>query len=295
MERQLSYWRKQLGGLSRLCLTGNRPPSPKRSLQGANYSFSLSKELARELIGLSRQEGVSLFMTLLAAFQVLLARYSGQNDIVVGTDIANRTQVETEQLIGFFVNLLVLRTDLSGTPSFQELLKRVRSSVLGAYAHQDAPFEKLVEMIEPDHDVNSMPLVQVLFVLQNIPTSHDEWTGLQITPLPIEVTASKFDLALFMQEGEHGLHAAITYSTDLFERSTIERMAKQFETLLTNIVASPDKAVESLEIYTEAEKAQRLSRKRERHASNRQHLKMSKDEEEVDMTEHMTNLRAKEL
>ncbi len=295
LERQLDYWKKQLGGVSRLHLPGDRPRSLKQSLKGANYSFPLSKELARGLTELSRKEGVSLFMTLLSAFQMLLGRYADQNDIVVGTDIANRTRVETEQLIGFFVNLLVLRTDLSGNPSFRALLGRVRENVLGAYTHQDAPFEKLVEMIEPEHAIDSMPLVQVLFVLQNVPNTRSEWTGLQITPLPLEVSTSKFDLALFVQEGEQGLHAAITYNTDLFDSSTIERMAVHLETLLTNIISTPDALIDTLEIYTEAEREQRASKKRARQVTNRRHLKLAKDEEEIDMTEVMTNIRPREL
>jgi amino acid adenylation domain-containing protein len=266
LEKQLDYWLSQLGGASTLELRTDHPLPAMPSRRSAVQRFRLPAELSRALVALSGQEGVTLFMTLLAAFQVLLYRYTGQEDILVGTDSANRSRLETENIIGFFVNLLVLRTDLGGKPSFQEVLRRVREVVLGAYAHQDTPFEFLVEKLVSDHRPDRMPLVQVLFVLQNIPGTHEQSVeaGLpptreelsEATPASLkfhETRTAKFDLALFIHERSEQLHGSLIYSQDLFEANTIATMIARFEVLLQSIVKHPDISVDRLEFIAENE------------------------------------------
>jgi non-ribosomal peptide synthetase component F len=228
--------------------------------------------MSQELVALSRREGVTLFMMLLAGFQALLARCTGQEDILVGTDVANRRQVETEQLIGFFINLLPLRTDLSGDPTFRELLGRVREVALGAYAHQDLPFEKLVEELRLERSSSHNPLVQVLFVMQNTPRKALTLPGLQISPFGMRLERSKFDLAVFMVETEQGLVAHWVYSTDLFDGSTIARLAAQYETLLSSILQQPESRLTRLEFLPEEEKQQRNLGKMQRKQSNLKRL-----------------------
>ncbi len=207
---------------------------------------------------LSRAEGVTLFMTLLAAFQTLLYRYSGQEDLVVGTPIANRTRTEMEGLIGFFVNTLVLRTDLSGGPSFQELLRRVRSTCLEAYAHQDLPFEKLVEELQPERNLNRSPLFQVLFVLQNTPQEAIELAGLSLKVMAGERETAKFDLTLSIVDKEGGMEGWLEYNSDLFEGETIERMLGHYQVLLEGVVANPEEGISRLPLLTETERQQML-------------------------------------
>ena len=193
-------------------------------------------------------------MTLLAAFDVLLSRYSGQQDVVVGTPIAGRNRAEVEKLIGFFVNTLVMRTDLSGDPSFRELLARVRETAMGAYAHQDLPFEKLVEELKPDRDLSRNPLFQVMLVLQNMPTSGQSKSSVTMTPFASGAQTSQFDLTLFASESPDGLRASVVYSTDLFEAATIERMLQHFHMLLVGAVANPDEPVSKLPLLTTEER-----------------------------------------
>ncbi|MBW4649607.1 MAG: amino acid adenylation domain-containing protein [Kastovskya adunca ATA6-11-RM4] len=268
LDAQLSYWKQQLGGApSRLKLPTDRSRPEVQTFRGATSRFVLPKDLSDAICAsqqrfaiatLSRQEGVTLFMLLLAAFQTLLSRYSNQDDIVVGTDVANRNRSELEPLIGFFVNLLVLRTDLSGNPSFRELLRRVREVTLGAYAHQDVPFAKLVEALGAERNLNHTPLFQVLFVLQNAPMPSLELSGLTLTPIEVETGTAKFDLALFMEQTEQGIVGTWNYSTDLFDDSTITRMSGHFEMLLSSIVAQPDTPIKTLEMLSETEKQQQL-------------------------------------
>lgn len=268
LETQLSYWRKQLDNLATLQLPTDRPRPAIQSFRGARQTLALPKDLSVALKALSRKEGVTLFMTLLAAFQTLLHRYAGQEDIAVGTDVANRNRVETEGLIGFFVNLLVMRTNLSGNPTFRELLRRVREMALGGYAHQDVPFERLVEELRPERDLSRNPLVQVLFVMQNAPVRALELSGLTLSPLEVGSNISRFDLGLFMTEQGQGLVMTWNYSTDLFGATTIDRMIGHFETLLGSIVAQPDTRLKALPMVSEAERSQQAMEKRTRHASN---------------------------
>jgi amino acid adenylation domain-containing protein len=257
LEEQLRYWREQLGDAPPLLtLPTDRPRPAVQTDHGAVHSLRLSASLTAALRALSQREGTTLFMTLLAAFQTLLSRYSEQEEIVVGTAIANRTRAEIEPLIGFFINTLALRTSLSGEPSFRELLQRVRETALGAYMHQDVPFEMLVEELEPERSLSYSPLFQVMFVLQNAPQERVEVQGLRISQLGNEHTTTKFDLTLFVEEGAEHLTAAIRYNTDLFNAQTITRMMNQFEVLLEDAAAHPDKAVRTLALARAEESRQ---------------------------------------
>ncbi|MFL6253445.1 MAG: condensation domain-containing protein [Pyrinomonadaceae bacterium] len=248
---QLVYWRTQLGGVpAPLELPTDRPRPSVPSNRGETMQFVLSPELSEAVRALSLGEGVTLFMTLLAAFQVLLQRYTGQDDIVVGSNIAGRNRADIEGLIGFFINNVVLRTDLSGDPTFRELLGRVRDAALGAYAHQDVPFEKLVEELHPEREAGRSPLFQVMLVLQNAPFTELSVSGLAFTPFAVGNPTSKFDLTLFMGETPEGIGGAIEYSTDLYDASTIARMRDHFETLLAGIVAAPDQPIESFPLLS---------------------------------------------
>src|SRR6266536_3814225 len=237
LEGQISYWREHLKGAPPLLqLPSDRPRPEIRKFDGAYEPIPLRNDAAESVKTFSQGEGVTPFMTLLAAFKALLARYSGQEHIVLGTDIANRTTAETERLIGFFINLLPLHTDLSGDPSFRELVSRTREVALGAYAHQDIPFDKLVEDLQPERSLSHNPIVQALFVMQNVPAQRDEYAGLELSLFPVPITRSKFDVAVFMQIAGAEMIAHWVYSTELFERSTILRMAGHFENLLRHAV-----------------------------------------------------------
>src|SRR5215468_10341189 len=251
LERQLSYWKKQLEGIPAvLNLSTDHPRPAVQSFRGKRQSIELSEELTQGLKALSRKGGVTLFMTLLAAFQTLLYRYTGQEDIVVGSPIANRNQTDLEGLVGFFVNTLTLRTDLSGKPTFRELLFRVRDVCFGAYAHQDLPFEKLVEELQPERDLSRNPLFQVTFILQNAPRPLPNISGISLGRMEVDRRTSKFDLNLSLAERERRLTGFLEYSTDLFDDSTIERLIGHFQTLLEGIVADPDQRISTLPILT---------------------------------------------
>ncbi len=259
LESQRDYWKQQLNGkLPVLQLPTDYPRPPVQTYQGGYQSLDLPKNLTKALKDLSQQERGTLFMTLLAAFQTFLYRYTGQEDIIVGTPIAGRNQVEAEGLIGFFVNTLALRTYLGGNPSFQELLGRVREVALGAYAHQDLPFEKLVEELHRERDRSRTPLFQVMFVLQNTPNSALELPGLTVNSLNIDSGTAKFDLTLFIMETPQGLRASLEYNTDLFNAATITRMLGNFQTLLEGIVANPQQRLSDLPLLTAAEQHQLL-------------------------------------
>ena len=242
LEEQLSYWREQLAGApSFLNLPTDRPRPAVQTFRGASERVALSQEMSEELRLLARREGVTLFMLLLAAFQTLLHRYTGQKDIVISTSIAGRNRAETEGLIGFFINQLALRADFEGNPTFRQLLKRVREMTLGAYAHQDLPFEKVLEEVRVDRDPSRAPLAQVLFVLQNAPDSRLELPGLTLDTIDIADETSKLDLILGMADSTNGLGGSLEYNTDLFDASTIQLMVRHFENLLSGIVTNPDR------------------------------------------------------
>jgi len=259
LDAQLAYWKKKFAGAPpALELPTDRPRPPVQTFRGAALPVQLPRALSDALVAFSREEGVTLFMTLLAAFQALLSRYTGQDDIVVGSPIAGRTRAEVEPLIGFFINTLVLRADLSGEPTFRELVRRVREVTLGAYTHQDVPFEKLVEELEPRRDLSRSPLFQVMFVLQNAPMPELSLGNLKICPLEVESTTAKFDLTLLLEETEDGIQGALEYNTDLFDPATVERMAGHLETLLAGVVEAPEQRVSEIPILTAAERQQLL-------------------------------------
>jgi amino acid adenylation domain-containing protein len=259
LERRLSYWKQRLGSnLPVLDLPTDHPRPVAQSFRGARLSVTFEESLTDALAELSRREGVTLFMTLLAAFQTLLYRYTGQEEIIVGSPIANRNRTELEELIGFFVNTLLLRTDLSGQPTFRELLRRVRDVCLGAYAHQDLPFEKLVEELQPKRDLSRSPLFQVMFLLQNAPSHTPKLTGLSVGRIGVDTGTSKFDLTLGLAERDQKLVGFFEYNTDLFDQSTTQRMAGHFERLLQGIVANLDQPIFKLPLLTEAERHQLL-------------------------------------
>lgn len=265
LSNQLTYWRQQLNNISMLHLPIDKARSPIQSYQGATQFLELPKNLTDALEKLSQQENVTLFMTLLAAFKTLLYRYTHQEDIAVGSPIANRNRSEIEGLIGFFVNSLVLRTDLSGNPTFRELLSRVREVTLGAYSHQDLPFEKLVEELHPERNLSQHPLFQVVFSLQNAPMSALEMPGLVPSFINIDLKKTRFDLELHLWKcsedfrslwgakwkHSQGIRGVMVYSTDLFEPATITRMLKDFQTLLSGIVANPNQRIAHLPLLNE--------------------------------------------
>jgi amino acid adenylation domain-containing protein len=259
LERQLSYWRERLAGAApSLELPTDRPRPPVASYRGARWSCVLPAALHQSLAALSRREGVTLFMTLLAGFKVLLSRYSGQQDVVIGSPVANRGLPELEGMIGLFVNTLVLRSELDPKCSFRELLGQVRETCLGAYAHQDLPFERLVEELKPPRDTSRNPLFQVMFALQNMELPALKLTGLAIAPLDFDREAAQVDLTLYMHESAAGLHATFEYSTDLFERGTIERLGGHLRTVLEAAAARPETALAALPLLDEAERTRVL-------------------------------------
>jgi non-ribosomal peptide synthetase component F len=259
LQRQLSYWQQQLQDApALLALPTDRPRPAIQTFNGAHIEFALSSELTTKLTKLSQEQGVTLFMTLLAAYDTLLYRYTGTEDILVGTPIANRDRSEIEGLIGFFVNTLVMRTHVSGNPSFCELMTRVRDIAMEAYTHQHLPFEILVEALQPERDLSHTPLFQVMFILQNAPMSDLDLTGLSVSSLSIENAISKFDLSLSMENTANGLVGVWEYNTDLFDSQTIERMMGHFVTLLVAIVENPQQQISQLPILTTFEQQQLL-------------------------------------
>jgi len=259
LESQLNYWKQQLvGSLPILDLPTDYARPTVQTFRGARQQWFLPQTLSEAIKALSQREGVTLFMTLLAAFKTLLYRYTGQEDILLGSPIANRNRVESEGLIGCFVNTLVLRTDLSGNPSFRALLERVRRVALEAYMNQDMPFEKLVEELQPERDLSRTPLFQVMFALQNIPMPDLELADLSWQLQEVDTEAAKFDLTLFVQDTGSELILTLEYNTDLFKPATTTRMLGHFQTLLTGLIANPDQCLSDLPLLMAAEQHQLL-------------------------------------
>ncbi|WP_238845881.1 amino acid adenylation domain-containing protein [Nostoc edaphicum] len=259
LETQIAYWRQQLGGiLPVLQLPTDYPRSRVQTFLGAIESFSLSPKLSTAIASLASSAGVTPFIILLTAYKILLHRYTGQTDLLVGTPVANRHRRETEELIGFFVNTLVLRTNLTGNPTFQELLQQVRETTWQAYDHQDIPFEKLVEVLQPERDLSFNPLFQVKFRLENAPTEKLQLPGLTLTPIQRTEASAKLDLSLDMYETSEGLVGAFEYNQGLFAPQTIARMVEHFQTLLTGIVSNPEQRISELPLLTESERQQML-------------------------------------
>jgi amino acid adenylation domain-containing protein len=256
---QVAYWRQQLKGAPPvLKLPTDRARPAVQSFRGGSHAFQIGRELTGALQTLSREAGATLFMTLETAFAALLARYCDQDDIVIGTPIANRQRAEVEPLIGFFVNTLVLRNDFSGRPSFRAALARVRRAALEAYAHQDLPFERLVDELQPERDLSRNPVFQVMFALHNAPHREIVQRGLTMTELSAERISAQFDLVLDVWETPEGLKAVFEYATDLFDATTVGRMAGHLQVLLAAVAAAPDTAVATLPLLTPAERGQVL-------------------------------------
>ncbi|MDM8557744.1 amino acid adenylation domain-containing protein [Candidatus Parabeggiatoa sp. HSG14] len=259
LETQLHYWQQQLDGAPRVLeISTDYPRPPVHTFRGSNEYFEIPPKLTQQLKSFSQQENVTLFMTLLAAFAILLSHYSGQKDIVIGSPIANRTRQEIETLIGFFVNTLALRIDLSGNPTFLDLLKRVRKMTLDAYAHQELPFEQLVEALQPERDMTRNPLVQVALAFQNVPMPSLELKELTLSSLDFESKTVRFDLEFFLWETEGKVIGNFCYYTDLFEAVTIKRLLGHFKTLLIAIAEEPKKPIFEYSLLSEAERHQLL-------------------------------------
>ncbi|HEX8185064.1 MAG TPA: condensation domain-containing protein, partial [Blastocatellia bacterium] len=249
-ERLVGYWKKQLKGVERgMELGTDRARPPVQSFRGALRLFEIDSSLTRGLKEISRREGVTLFVTMLAAFKVLLHRYTGQDDIVIGTPAAGRSRVELEGLIGFFVNTLVLRTDLSGDPSFKELLIRERDVLLDAHAHQDIPFERLIDELQVKRDLSRNPMFQIMFI-QNPPNSPINIPNLKLSNVETHSGTTKFDMSLSTTDIGDRLVGSVEYSSDLYDESTIERLIEHFENLLAAVVAHPEQRLSNLSMMT---------------------------------------------
>ncbi|HEX7335226.1 MAG TPA: amino acid adenylation domain-containing protein [Pyrinomonadaceae bacterium] len=259
LQQQLSYWKKQLAGApSVFQLASDRPRPALQSYRGAIVPFSCSVELSEALRMLARREGASLYMILLAAFAVLLQRFSGEERMIIGTPIANRKRVEIEGLIGFFVNSLAMRVDMTGDPTFKELVKRVREVVLGAYENQDVPFERVVQEVAPQRDLSRAPIFQVMFAWQNAPAQALEMQGLKITHEDVQAGIAKYDLGLTMweREGDALIEGVLDYVTDLYDDSRIRRMSQHFTAFLESAIAAPEEHLSSLLKLPEIERLQ---------------------------------------
>jgi non-ribosomal peptide synthetase component F len=258
LESQLAYWRGRLSGMPPLELPTDRPRPAQLSYRGDRTRFTVPAPLVASLMTHVRVQNATLYMGLLAAFQVLLMRYSGQVDFAVGSPVAGRNRTEIEGLIGFFVNTLVMRGDLSGNPTFSELLTRTRECAVDAFSQQDMPFEKLVEELKPQRDFSRNPLFQVMFTLQNTRETGLRLPGLEITHLPLPRGTAKFDLTLFLAENDGQLDGSFEFSTDLFDATTISRMARHFLRLLEGIAADPHQQISDLPLLTPEERHQSL-------------------------------------
>jgi len=249
LEEQLSYWKRQLANPSVLELPTDHPRPPVQRLRAARLPFALSAQLSDALKALTQREGVTLFMTMLAAWQTLLHRYTGQDDILVGAPVAGRTRAETEDLIGFFVNTLVFRSRLSAATTFSDLLRAVRETTFQAQAHQDVPFDKLVEELQPARDPSRQPLFQTMLVYQNMPIPSLELGELSLRPGDFEPQAVvRTDLDFYVWETPEGIRGDIMYDADLFEPSTVERMGRRFAALLESVARDPDCLMAELDL-----------------------------------------------
>lgn len=258
LQKQLDYWRKQLADIALLQMPTDRPRPALQTYSGAAQAVELDGSLIDSLENLNRLHGVTMFMTLLAAFKILLYRYSGQKDIVVGSLIAGRNRVETEGLIGFFANGLALRTDLSGDPTFEELLVRVQQVAHGAYAHQDLPFERVIEEINPERDLSHTPLFQIVFQYDITPASDIHLPGLILQPIRIDTDTVQYDLILDLGQSDQGMFGEIVYNTDLFDAATIERFTDHFKRVLHSVAEEPRRRLSEVPMLTPAEQTQLL-------------------------------------
>ena len=259
LKEQLEYWKQKLQGVSPiLALPLDFPRLPVQTYNGQRKPLAIPQSLSMAVQSLSNREGATLFMTLFAILNILLFRYTAQEDIVIGSPIAGRTHPDLEQLIGMFVNTLVLRNDLSRNPTFCELLKRVRSTCLEAFVHQDVPFDHLVEFTNPERNLSHLPLVQMTFVLQNIPEGHANVFGLESYKLELDNPTARFDLTLRLQEAPQGLQGFLEYNTDLFTSATIDRLCQHFITILTSVVDHPQQHITDIPLLSASERQQLL-------------------------------------
>ncbi|MFL6291648.1 MAG: condensation domain-containing protein, partial [Thermoanaerobaculia bacterium] len=256
LERELAFWREALAGVPVLQLPTDRPRPPFQTFRGAVRSFTVPAATAAALKGLSQRQGGTLFMALLAAFAALLQRYSGQDDVAIGSPTANRTRSQLEELIGFFINTIVLRTDFSAAPGFESLLVQVRRASVAAFAHQELPFEKVVFELQPERNLAVSPLFQVMFAMQNAPTGTLSLPGLTLRPFATEIGTAKLDLTLNVVERAGGLAGSLEYNTDLFDRSTAERLLGHFGRLLEGVAAEPGTSVADLPLLSAGERDQ---------------------------------------
>jgi hypothetical protein len=259
-DRQLSYWTKHLEGIPEVLNlpTDHRRGAVVQNHRGVRQSFVLSKDLTEQVKALSRKEGVTLYITLLAAFKAMLYQYTGQTDLVIGTPVAGRNRAEIEGLIGFFVNTLILRSDLSGNPSFHELLRRVRDVCLGAYAHQELPYQKLVETLHPKRGTRRGSLAQVFFAFQNAPRQPLKIPGLTVTRVRTDVGSAKAALTLFMWEAEECLTGSLNYAADLFNAATISRIIEHFQTVFIAAAADPGRRLLDMPPFLEQSRSELL-------------------------------------
>ncbi|MBL8299390.1 MAG: non-ribosomal peptide synthetase, partial [Rhodanobacteraceae bacterium] len=259
MRQQLSYWKRQLSGLVPMStLPTDRPRAAEQRFRGGNVGLHVPADTTAALQRLAQAHGATLFMTLLAALAALLGRYAGQQDVAIATPVANRSRREIEELIGFFVNTLVLRTDLGGDPSFAALLGRVRDNTLRAFAHQDVPFESVVEAVNPERSLSYSPLAQVMLILQNAPMPELAFDGLEVRHLDNEVIDgfARLDLTLSLRAERDGLRGVLEYDSDLFERGTIEAMAANYVEFLRSVVLAPERRLGTIDVQPEHERAQ---------------------------------------
>ncbi len=257
LEEHLSYWRARLDGAPRLlALPTDRPRPPVQTFRGATRAFAVSEELQRSLHAVSQRQGSTLFMTLLATFQALLGRYAGQEDVVVSTGTGGRDRVEAESLIGCFINILLLRADLGGGVSFDELLARTRESTLGAFAHQDVPFELLVDALQIERDPSTTPFAQAMLVLLNVPPVDLELRGLEVKGVRIDRQVSQFDLVLYLTEEGGRLGGQLEYNVDLFDEATVDRLLGHYRNLMERAAADPGRRIAEISLLSEAERRQ---------------------------------------
>ncbi len=264
LEEQVEWWRRRLAGAPEVVeIPPDRPRPAARRFRGGLCRRLLPLELSERVGRFCRDRSVTPFMALLAAFEVLLQIRTGQTDLIVGVDIANRNPPETEALLGFFINQLVFRVDASGDPAWSDLLERVRETAAGAFAHQDVPFERLVEELRPQRSLARNPLFQVMFGLYNVPEAQAELGGLEIRPFEIEERAAVFDLSLYLAETAQGLSAMLRYDTDLYEPATADRLLDDFETVLRRVLDAPDERLSALADHLATERRRRLEASRE--------------------------------
>jgi hypothetical protein len=270
LDRQLEYWRRHLAAAPVLDFPSDRPRPARPASAGASSSFVLSAELSARLAAFSRSEGVTLFMTLLAGFVALLHRYTEATDIVIGTATANRRHRATEGLIGYFINMLALRTDVSGDPPFGMLVRRVRDVTLAGLTCQDTPLEKVIEALHPERARTSdaAPLFRIAFGLQNVPGETISLPGVTLAPVRGGFEPARFDLTLWLREGPAGIAGNWTYRTDLFDRSTIERATARFETILSSALADPRARLSAIDFLSQAEQDAQSARRQARDAAS---------------------------